>query len=202
MKELSQPFRLLHERIKSFCQLETFLPACLHHGNHSTLLLNRSLFRINFPGCHALLCFVTLSHLKVCILSDFTRTRTIRMKHPSLQLAGFIKCAFFENRNGELTVAVLKMPVSSSDELSLDSKTLSFLLQFFFFFYKQNCNINTNVKKNCTRIKLTKHLAITEKERKRKYVYTRHNKTNVIQATIKEMPDCICTDAETQLYEF
>ena len=73
---------------------------------------------------------------------------------------------------------------------------------FFFFFYKQNCNINTNVKKNCTRIKLTKHLAITEKERKRKYVYTRHNKTIVIQATIKEMPDCICTDAETQLCEF
>ena len=58
-----------------------------------------------------------------------------------------------------------------------------FFFFFFFFFYKQNCNINTNVKKNCTRIKLTKHLAITEKERKRKYVYTRHNKTIVIQAT-------------------
>ena len=41
------------------------------------------------------------------------------------------------------------------------------------FFYKQNCNINTNVKKNCTRIKLTKHLAITEKERKRKYDFCR-----------------------------
>ena len=53
---------------------------------------------------------------------------------------------------------------------------------FFFFFYKPNCNINTDVKKNCTRIKLTKPLAITDKERKRKYVYSRQN--NTIQASV------------------
>ena len=62
------------------------------------------------------------------------------------------------------------------------SSSIFFFSFNIFFFYKQNCNINTDVKKNCTRIKLTKHLAITDKERKRKYVYTRHN--NTIQATI------------------
>ena len=40
---------------------------------------------------------------------------------------------------------------------------------------------------------------MTDKERKRKYVYTRHNNTIVIQATIEEMPDCICTDGENSI---
>ena len=51
------------------------------------------------------------------------------------------------------------------------SSSIFFFSFNIFFFYKQNCHISTDVKKNCTRIKLTKHLAITDKARKRKYVH-------------------------------
>ena len=44
--------------------------------------------------------------------------------------------------------------VKSKEFSSSSSSSSSFVVVFS----KQNCNINTNVKKNCTRIKLTKHL--------------------------------------------